>query len=179
MGSPFAFQSRGRFPASRKTPLISNVGHHGSFGLHSLRSATNQMHSLSSASFQSGRQSQMQGALGGAPPFGCMGAHSLQSFASFLQANASGSFHARSPPHTGSVKQSVRWRCRVRQLFSQPSPTSRGRGGKVGLPLVFRQGAVLTRDAQPFNREDVPRQAGSRLSSQTLGLSKIPLSTWP
>jgi hypothetical protein len=28
------------------------------------------------------------------------------------------------------------------------------------------------RDAQPFNREDVPRQVGSRLSSQTLGVTK-------
>jgi hypothetical protein len=33
---------------------------------------------------------------------------------------------------------------------------------------------VPTRDAQPFNREDVPRQAGSRLSSQTLGASSGP-----
>ena len=32
-------------------------------------------------------------------------------------------------------------------------------------------GAVLTRDAQPFNREDKHRQAGVCLSSQTLGIT--------
>jgi hypothetical protein len=40
-------QSRGRAPASRVTPLISNVGHHDKVamlsGLHSLRSASNEM----------------------------------------------------------------------------------------------------------------------------------------
>jgi len=57
------------------------------------------MRSLFSASFQSGRQSQMLGALGGAPTFGRMGARSLQRFASFLQSSASGSFHASPGAH--------------------------------------------------------------------------------
>ena len=47
-------QSTGHAPASRVMPVISNVGHHGRFGLHSLRSALNQMHSLFSASFHCG-----------------------------------------------------------------------------------------------------------------------------
>ena len=37
--------------------------------------------------------------------------------------------------------------------------------------------STATSDAQPFNREDVPRQAGSRLSSQTLN-GCIQLSRW-
>ena len=41
-------------------PVISNVGHHGRFGAHSLRSALNQMHSLLSASFHSWRSSKSQ-----------------------------------------------------------------------------------------------------------------------
>ena len=48
-------QSTGRAPASRGTPVISNVGHHGRFVVHSLRSALNQMHSFCAASFHSGK----------------------------------------------------------------------------------------------------------------------------
>jgi hypothetical protein len=39
--------------------------------------------------------------------------------------------------------------------------------------LQIEQGFALSgRDTQPFNREDVPRQAGSRRSSQTLARRK-------
>ena len=37
----------------------------------------------------------------------------------------------------------------------------------------MKQTYRLRSDAQPFNREDAPRQAGSRLSSQTLGGGKF------
>jgi hypothetical protein len=41
----------------------------------------------------------------------------------------------------------------------------------VALAHFDHCGALPARDAQPFNREDLPRQAGSGLSSQTLGLT--------
>jgi hypothetical protein len=36
--------------------------------------------------------------------------------------------------------------------------TNRGSRGRVELPLVFKHGAVLTRDAQPFNQPDSQRR---------------------
>jgi len=54
-------QSTGRAPASWVTPVISNVGHHGRFVGHSLRSAPIEMHSLFAASFHSVIPIQMHG----------------------------------------------------------------------------------------------------------------------
>ena len=78
----------------------------------------------------------------------------------------------------------VSWRCRVRQLISEPSFTRRGRGSRVEFPLGFSQSVVLTRDAQPFNQPDKQRRAtfarfGQRRAavvrrlSQTLGLTRV------
>ena len=60
--------------------------------------------------------------------------------------------------------------CRRVLRRSQPS-LLRCNHGKQGRAFRFAQQVCpLRSDAQPFNREDMPRQAGSCLSSQTLGI---------
>jgi hypothetical protein len=70
--------------------------------------------------------------------------------------------------------QSVRGRCRVRQLLV---PLGR-KVGAIGsrrsrLYRLASSAARNPRDAQPFHGEDSPRQAGSSLSCQTLGGARL------
>jgi hypothetical protein len=167
-------------------------------GLHSLRSASNEMPSPFSAS--SGSVHQILGALFKAPPFGCTQRCPLVATLIVLEPRrwffppfgwwrrwwlllgfqSAGCW--RFAPQCCAWR-SVRWRRRVRRLISQPSRQQRRSSGKVRWRFrVCRQRAVPTRDAQPFNREDKQRRVAVArfcqrtaavvcLSSQTLGIT--------
>jgi hypothetical protein len=153
--------------------------------LHSLRSASNEMHSLSSASsaestkyfacFSRHRRSAARN-----------GAHSLLRFASW--SHVAGSFHPsacsvgggccsasnqsvvgasrRSAAPGGQSVGAAEYGCSFLSLRA----CSGVRVAKLrGLLRVYGRSAVPARDAQPFNQPDMPRQAGSCRLSQTLG----------
>jgi hypothetical protein len=69
--------------------------------------------------------------------------------------------------------QSVQGRCRVRQLRVPLGRQVGAVGSRRSRPYRSASPAARhPRDAQPFHREDSPRQAGSSLSCQTLGARK-------
>ena len=78
-----------------------------------------------------------------------------QSFGSQLLAGLSSAFTHRATP------------AKVEACSCQVFPSGLS---SAALAHFGHRGALPARDAQPFNREDLPRQAGSSLSSQTLGL---------
>ena len=165
-------QSRGHAPASRVMPLISNVGHHSrrcmSLGQFSLRSAPNARHSPFSASFHScefiqhtARFSRHQTSAtkvltrcyASRPSF-----KPVQAVLSTLRPEPLGamrhSARGQSVGAAGSGSSSSAFAGSLAVMSSKSR----------AFPLLSRKGPSA-RDAQLRNREDVPRQAGSRLSS--------------
>jgi hypothetical protein len=165
-------------------------------GLHSLRSASNEMPSPFSAS--SGQSTKCLARFSRHRRSAAMAL--TRCYASRPWSHVVGSFHPsacgvgwlllrfqsggcwRFAPQCCAWR-SVRGRRRVRLLISQPSRQQRRSSGKVEWRLrVCRQWAVPRRDAQPFNREDKQRRVAVArfcqrtaavvcLSSQTLAIT--------